>query len=517
MNTAARFLSVFEGSEVAHGQTTVGRTARNGKAEAKSMIIREPLTEDKVATHLNGGQGTGSIPINSLNKCKFGAIDIDDYDLNLQDVVARVWSANLPLVVCRSKSGGAHVYLFLKDWEQASLVREYLTEASALLGFAGREIFPKQDAVLHEKGDVGNFINLPYQNAKRTMRYALGPSGEALSIEQFLDMVDERRCNLTDLESALSAHRPNVSRLSEYPPCIETLAALKIQTNRNVTAMHATTFIKKEAPDNWEEVLDEFNRCYVDPPISSSELAETVVKSHRRKDYGPMCDAAPMVNYCDRAKCLTRKYGIGGGGGSAFMPVLTGLTIMKSDPRLYYVNVDGQRIELTLDELNNPKEFQKKCLMELNRRPDIMKEKDWGALVNGLLAEATEVDVMPELTTKGQFLEKLEEFCVSRVRAMAPEEILLGKPWTQDGVTSFKIQGLMDFLKRKDFKHLSRPQIQQIIKDLNGDPDKAAGVMNVKKEDGRYTSVRVWRVPEFDSSEVFLNVEGADDQTEVPF
>lgn len=99
MNTAARFMSAFEGSEVAHGQTTVGRTTRLGKAEAKSFVVREPMTEDLVTSHLNGGQGIGSIPINSNNMCKFGAIDVDDYDLNLQDVVARVWSAGLPLVL----------------------------------------------------------------------------------------------------------------------------------------------------------------------------------------------------------------------------------------------------------------------------------------------------------------------------------------------------------------------------------------------------------------------------------
>jgi len=516
MSTAAKFLSAFEGSEVAHGQTTVGKTSRLGKAEAKSFVIREPLTENLVTAHLNGGQGVGAIPINSLNKCKFGAIDVDDYDLNLQDVVARVWSADLPFVVCRSKSGGAHIYLFLKDWEDASIVREYLTEAAALLGFAGREIFPKQDSVLHEKGDVGNFINLPYHNAERSMRYALGPTGEAMSLDQFLELVESKRCYLSDLQQTLQNKRPDVAALSEYPPCIEALAALGVDEYRNVFLMHTTVAIKKEQPDNWEDGLDEFNRCYVTPPLSSSELSGSILKSHKRKDYAFMCNQAPMVNYCDKAKCRTRKYGIGGSGQS-FMPVLTGLTIMRSDPRMYYVNVDGQRIELTLDELNSPREFQKKCLKELNRRPDVLKDKDWGALINGLMAESTEVVVAPELTTKGQFYELLEQFCTSRVRAMAPEEMALGKPWTEKGVTSFKLQGLMEFLKRKDFKLLTRPQVQQYIKDLNDDPDKAISVTKVKKDDGTYASVRVWRVPAFDLSDVELGLEDDDDQAPIPF
>jgi hypothetical protein len=518
MNTAARFMSVFEGSEVAHGQTTVGKTSRLGKAEAKSFVVREPMTEERVQSHLNGGQGVGAIPINSKNMCRFGAIDVDDYDLNLQDVCARVWSAGLPLVVCRSKSGGAHIYLFLKDWEAASLVREYLTEAAALLGFAGREIFPKQDAVLHEKGDVGNFINLPYHNAERSMRYALGPQGEALTIEQFFEAVDNRRCALADLEAALESQRPEESELKEYPPCVQTLVALGgVSDSRNKFMMHTTVAIKKERPDDWEDAVDEFNRRYLNPPLSSSELSETVVKSHKRKEYGFLCNEPPMVNFCDKEKCRQCKFGIGGGGSPKFFPTLTGMTIMLSDPRMYYVNVDGQRLELTLEEMNSPRDFQKKCLQELNRRPDIMKDQEWGVLINGLLAEATEVEVRPELTTKGEFMELLEEFCTSQIRAMAPEEVMLNKPWTNNGTTSFKIQGLMEHLKRHDFKKLNRPQVQQIIKDLHDDPDKALANMRVRKEDGSYTSVRVWRVPEFESTDVDVGLESEDAQIEPPF
>lgn len=515
MNIAARFMSAFEGSEAAHGQTTVGSTSRKGKAEAKSFVVREPITESLVESHLKGGQGIGAIPINSKNMCRFGAIDVDDYDLDLNDVANRVWALDMPLIVCRSKSGGAHLYLFLKTWEKASLVREYLTEVAALLGFAGREIFPKQDAVLHDKGDVGNFINLPYYSAKRSMRYAIGADG-AMSLEEFLDDVDAKRCTLKDLEAAMESARPMAMELAEYPPCIQCIAALDVVENRNMVAMHATVFIKKERPDDWEDGLDEFARRWITPPLSSNELANTVIKSHRKKDYGAMCDQAPMKDYCDRALCVTRKYGIGGGGAQN-VPSLNGLSIMRSDPRLYYVNVDGERLELTIDQLNNPREFQKKCLQDLNRRPDIMKDRDWGALVNGLLAEATEMEVPPELTTRGQFLEYLEEYCTSRVRAMVPEEIATGKPWTENGVTAFKLQGLMEFLKRKDFKNLSRPQVQQIIKDMNDNPDHAIAVKKIKKEDGGWLSVRVWQVPAFDTTEIDLSMDEEHEQTDIPF
>jgi len=518
MSTAARFLSAFTGSEVAHGQTTVGKTGRAGKAEAKSFVVREPLTEEKIQDHLNGGQGIGAIPINAENKCRFGAIDVDDYDLNLPEVCARVARSGLPLAVCRSKSGGAHLYLFLYDWEQAALVREYLTEAAALLGFAGREIFPKQDAVLHDKGDVGNFINLPYHRAEQTMRYGLDSLGEAMTLEAFLDSIEQKRCHLSDIEKILEQARPSETELKDYPPCIQTLVALEgAIEGRNKFLMHATVAIKKERPDDWEEALDEFNRRYIKPPLSSSELASTVIKSHQRKDYGFLCNEPPMVNFCDKAKCRQCKFGIGGGGGPSFFPTMDGLSILMSDPRMYNLNVDGQRLQLTIEELNSPREFQKRCLYDLNKRPDILKDQEWGKLVNGLLAEAEEVPAPPELTIKGQFLELLQEFCTSQIRAMAPEELTMGKPWTNKGVTSFKLQGLDDFLKKKEFKSLNRPQIQQILKDMNENPEDAQAVMRVRKEDGKDTSVRVWRIPAFDNTDVELKVDGEEDQQEVPF
>ena len=115
MTTEKRLLEVFRGSGVAHGRTTVGRTGRNGKAEAKSKVVREPLTEEAVRLHIEGTQGIGSIPINSDNMCRFGALDIDTYDLNHKALSDKLKKLKLPLFHCRSKSGGAHLFLFLKD------------------------------------------------------------------------------------------------------------------------------------------------------------------------------------------------------------------------------------------------------------------------------------------------------------------------------------------------------------------------------------------------------------------
>ena len=74
MTLAQDILATFEGSRVAHGTTHVGRIGRNGKADADSRIVREPLTEEKIQAHLDGKNGVGAIPINDTNQCRWGAL-----------------------------------------------------------------------------------------------------------------------------------------------------------------------------------------------------------------------------------------------------------------------------------------------------------------------------------------------------------------------------------------------------------------------------------------------------------
>ena len=138
-------MDAFRGSNEAHGQTTVGSVGRNGKTEANSRVVREPLTEELVKNHLDGNHGVGAIPITRENECYFGAIDIDQYDLDHKGLIKKILEFKFPLVVCRSKSGGAHLFCFLKEPAQAKIFREYLTEIASALGYAKAEIFPKQD------------------------------------------------------------------------------------------------------------------------------------------------------------------------------------------------------------------------------------------------------------------------------------------------------------------------------------------------------------------------------------
>lgn len=498
---------------MAHGRTTVGRVARNGKAEANSYVTREVMTEDHVKAHIAGKQGVGAIPINSKNECKFGAIDVDDYDLDHKALAAKIKRLALPLIQCRSKSGGAHLYLFLDGWYPAALVREYLTEVAAVLGFAGREIFPKQDKILLDRGDVGNFINTPYFNAEATVRYAVSETGEALSLEEFLDAVDAARVPLSKLEVA--PHVESRADLSDYPPCLEQIILQGVVNQyRNITMFNMAVAHRKASPEGWGKMLEESNARYCENPLDAEEVV-TLKKQHEKKVYGFQCSAQPLCNFCNKELCRSRKYGIGGGGSSEF-PKLTGMTILNSSPKMFFLDYDGQRLELQAEQLSSQAAFQKACIEQVNMMPPTIKPNDWNKVVNDLLQTAIKLEAPPELTLRGQFEDLIKEYCTSNIKAMVPEEMVMGKPWTDKGVTKFTFAGLMEFMKFRGFTNVTRVQIQNFIKDLNAEAP-CNGHQGVRKEDGTMTTIRVWWVPAYKESHVDMRAETRNERETIPF
>jgi hypothetical protein len=65
----------------------------------------------------------------------------------------------------------------------------------------------------------------------------------------------------------------------------------------------------------------------------------------------------------------------------------------------------------------------------------------------------------------------------------------------------------MEFLRNRGFNEYKRPQIQERLKDLNGGQE-CNSIYKLKDEvTGQWKNLRVWHVPEFDTSEVNLPVK----------
>jgi hypothetical protein len=303
-----RFKNIFEGLDRAHGVTIVGESNGNGqKVKGKSFVKREAVTDDLWENHLKGIENLGIIPINDNNECKWGCIDIDSYaGFDHKKLINKIKQFNLPLIVCRSKSGGAHVFLFTKDYVSASLMQDKLNEIRSVLGYGGSEVFPKQRE-LKSKDDTGNFLNLPYFNCSQTTRYAFLESGEAASIESFFELYE--RYKQQDI-STIEIKRPETP-YSDGPPCIELMAQNKIgEGGRNNALFHYGVYAKSKWPENWKTKLILFNESAMAQPLSDIEV-NIITKQHEKKDWGYKCNDQPMCAFCNKSKCRVRKYGIG--------------------------------------------------------------------------------------------------------------------------------------------------------------------------------------------------------------
>ena len=181
-----KFKNIFTGLERAHGVTIVGESNGNGtKLKGKSFVKREPVTDLLWQKHLEGKDSLGVIPINDDNNCRWGCIDIDSYaGFDHKQLIEKIQKLKLPLIVFRSKSGGAHVFLFTEDYVSARSMQDKLMEIKAVLGYGGSEVFPKQTE-LKSQDDTGNFLNLPYFKGDDTTRYAFNNNGEAVNLDGF--------------------------------------------------------------------------------------------------------------------------------------------------------------------------------------------------------------------------------------------------------------------------------------------------------------------------------------------
>ena len=172
--------------------------------------------------HLKGLQSLGIIPINDNNECIWGCVDIDSYaGFDHKKLIEQIKELKLPLIVCRSKSGGAHVFLFTSEPVSAERMRDKLTEIKTALGYGGSEVFPKQ-IKLKSHDDTGNFLNLPYFNGNNTTRYAFLPNGEAASLIDFYKEYDRNKQTEAQFNK-IKIERPK-SEYDDAPPCIELMA-----------------------------------------------------------------------------------------------------------------------------------------------------------------------------------------------------------------------------------------------------------------------------------------------------
>ena len=426
--SVANFKDIFKGLDRARGVTYVDKKGEDGqKIKGKSFVTREKVTDDLWNKHLQGIEPSlGIIPINDDNKCIWGCIDIDSYaGFDHKKLIDKIKELKLPLVVFRSKSGGAHVFLFTEVPVEAKIVRDKLLSISAVLGYGGAEVFPKQ-IELKSQDDTGNFLNLPYFNGDNTTRYAFKDDGTAASLEEFYGIYN----NVKQLDvGSIKVERPQ-SEFSDGPPCLESLTQSKLNDGRDRVIYQFIQYAKRKWPEEWPKKINQFNYTHFVEPLEDKVIQDKI-KFHSKKDLGFKCNEEPMCNHCDKNLCRTREFGI---GGESVFPSLTDLQKILLDEPYYWVNVDGERVKLdTIDYLMEQRLFRRTVAKQINKKPKRVTTKEFESYVDQLLQAIEEVEAPVGSSKIDQLSNHLEDYCIQRsIGSVTKKDILNGAVYTEE-------------------------------------------------------------------------------------
>lgn len=490
VNQASRLMRLFEGFSEAYGTYagTVKNESKGGKLEIKATAktVREKVTKEIWIDHLFGDRPIGIIPIRDNDTCLWGVIDIDQYTVSFDAILDAIDKADLPLVCCRSKSGGVHAFLFMAEPVSCELMQVRLREMAAMIGFGGSEIFPKQKSVELERGDLGSWLNMPYFGGDESERYGIKEGGLSMVVEEFLDYAESRQQPANFLEQ--NSFRKKSTKDPDFgdgPPCMQHLASAGFpEGTRNKGLFNLAVFAKKKYVDKWKDVVERWNRELLDSPLPAEEIL-SIFKSVDRKDYNYTCKDSPLHNHCNSVLCRTRRFGV---GGEDDYPQISGLSVLSTQPPVWFMDVEGERIELRTDDLQNYKAFHKICMERLYKCFRMMKQDTWLNLVQLAMRDAVLIEVTEEVGQSGQFHELLEEFLTNRHKGETREDILLGRPYedAEDKRHYFRLRDLEKFVEQSGFKLYNRSQVVARLQDLGG----GSKFFNIK---GR--GVNTWYVP----------------------
>lgn len=481
-----KMAKLFAGHKNVRG--THGEPKRNGlKWEIKTTAktLREEVTLDRWQAHLDGETPLGVVPIDENSTCCWGSIDYDEYD---EDLVAHIRAAERwPLVPCRSKSGGLHLFMFTTEPVPAGDMLSTLRAVAASIGLAGSEIFPKQAQVLTERGDFGNWMVMPYYGdtfgGKLQNQFGLKKTGAEMTLSEFVtvaqnkaltpDKFDElARSTRTGKVASVAGGKKGKGKemgtavagpFGDGPPCLQHMSNSGFpQGGRNNALFMVGLYLKKAFPVEWKQKLEDDNQKFMKPPLTADEVTQ-VRKQLEKKDYEYTCKVEPMSSHCDASVCRTRKYGVGDGQN---YPFIDSISKMNSDPAIWFVSIGENRIELNTADLLNYQRFQLVVAEQHSIVFGNMKQTEWTAILSDAVKNLQPIPAPPETLRTTRFLDLLETFLTNRNRGTRREDVLMGRPYFDEeaNLYYFRLKDLMAFIQRTGNKEFLPGQITQWLK-----------------------------------------------------
>lgn len=494
-STVARFSRLFQGYERAYGHYFLsGKLGRDGKVEGSGKTIKGVPTLHLYRDHLQGsGPGLGVIPLREDDTVCFGAIDYDERPIDFQNIMARVKLLGLPLVACKSKSKGIHLYAFTAEPVPVDAMRDRLAEWTALLGMAAdTEQFPKQSSRASD-GDIGNWINLPYFKAGALGSVGIDENCTELTLEEFLRHAEGSLISTEFIHT--SAVSLETELFEDGPPC---LLLLEKQGGfppgaRNDGMMAVAVYLKLRYPDTWQDKMGEYN--YKMGQRTHAELQQ-IIKTANKKDYHYRCKQQPLKSVCQRRACLQQRYGIKAcGRNSDGVEGLEITSVIKYEPEAaaaredssWSIEIEGTQVMLSTSEFLSVREFNIKVASHISRVGTSAGQREWNTYVDELMRHSTKVPQAEDAGPVGLFITTVRDFCLRSPRAESWDGLLNGMVYIEDGLVYFRSNDLHTFLKEARTVYIKSPQwVYHALRQL-------MGCVSIQKHIRGHT-VNVWSI-----------------------
>ena len=187
---------------------------------------------------------------------------------------------------------------------------------------------------------------------------------------------------------------------------------------------------------------------------------------------------------------MKREFGVGGYGGGQAIEI-SAITKYETENRQsvrWYIEIGGERIEVTTQQLLDQRQLQKLCVEKLNKCPATMPGPKWEQAINSLLESVEIIQDPDDASPQGQFEKMLDSFLTGKVQARHRDEIMNGKPWndTDEGKVFFRSEDLFIYLEARRFRYQSQHQVWSWLRSTGGDRK----TFRIKSK-----PVKVWSVP----------------------
>jgi hypothetical protein len=465
----------------------------------------ESCTETMVTTHLKGVMGVGLVPILDNGTCAWAAIDIDNHGENEDTPIGAIdkiiVNKGLPLVPCRSKSGGVHVYAFFDTPWPSARARTLLSSYAAMLKYPKAEIFPKQiklqpSGKTGEDRQMGNWLNMPYLGGDDTQRYAYR-DGHRLTLDKFLTLAEHTKVTRAALYDRVMYEHP------EAPPCIQSMMAEGVgKGQRNEALYNITVYARKAFPDDFMGVARDLNTSVFDTPLGKSE-AERTIGSASKPEYRYRCSEEPQKGLCDRPTCLTRRHGITPADSETEamigdLPVFTELTKYVADPVRWEMKVDDKLVtNVPTEILLDWRKMRILIADSLTKIVPMIKPQEWERVLQPLMVGARIAVTPDDASASGMVRERLREFASKahdlrlNKNVQDRQALLRGLPIIAvvDGVQQvvFRSQDFIAYLKRMKSDDLRGVNTWFAVREI--------GVRNTRMRVTKEKSINVWMLP----------------------